>query len=205
MVQVMLMLSTILPILHMGGFGVTIFPLLMGIHSCRLMEWTSIGGPFDNGEIIGGLWLGHEYTIVYMGDGSPITFAIVDWIDMDFTNNWCHLRVTICEEGEVTGHSPGWWKYNFKAHINPKGNQKPHVSWSAILMWTADIDAAARILPTPWDLPLLADIDYDSDGFFATDDAYNIFTTKIKAWKMMWLSVANWYNWAAGFGQYMND
>jgi len=39
----------------------------------------------------------HTYSIYRIGAGAPITFAIVDWIDEDYTNNQCHFRVLIYE------------------------------------------------------------------------------------------------------------
>ena len=68
-------------------------------------------GPFSNGDT------GHTYKIYYMGRGQPITFAIVDWMDGDYTNgdytkNTCHLPVRIYELPPCAG-SPrtiGFWK-----------------------------------------------------------------------------------------------
>lgn len=39
----------------------------------------------------------HTYTIYRIGAGAPITFAIVDWIDGDYTNNECRFHVFIYE------------------------------------------------------------------------------------------------------------
>lgn len=53
-------------------------------------------GPFNNGgwnSVIG--WFGHEYEIYYTGEGAPITFQIVDWIDGDYCDNMCHFEVEI--------------------------------------------------------------------------------------------------------------
>ena len=60
-------------------------------------------GPFSNGNT------GHTYTIYYLGEGIPITFQIVDWIDGDYTNNECHLPVEIYDCGVGVG-TPGYWK-----------------------------------------------------------------------------------------------
>lgn len=46
-------------------------------------------GPFSNGDT------GHTYSVTYVGQGTPITFRIVDWMDGDYTNNDCHLPLAI--------------------------------------------------------------------------------------------------------------
>jgi hypothetical protein len=46
-------------------------------------------GPFSNGDT------GHTYTITYIGQGSPLTFQIVDWMDQNYTNNECHINIQI--------------------------------------------------------------------------------------------------------------
>jgi hypothetical protein len=92
------------------------------------------------------------------------------------------------------GRSPGWWKHQFKAHIEGKG--KPHVRWSTLVFWTGKIDARAT---PPWffgyPLPPVDSLDYDGDGSFTTDDAHGIFNDT--NWNHMWTQLANWYNWAA--------
>lgn len=157
-------------------------------------------GPFSNGEIHWWGYTGHEYTIYYIGEGAPITFTIVDWIDDDCTNNFSHIYVKIYEgpppPPPEDGHTPGYWRHQFNAHIDGKG--KPQESWANLFMWTAMIDSESRSSPTPWGLPSLTEIDYDGDGTFTTDDAHNIFNTKKDSWNYMWTPLANWYNWAAG-------
>jgi hypothetical protein len=54
-------------------------------------------GPFSDGET------GHTYTIYYTGNGSPITFRIVDWVDSNTANNFCHITVRIFQETIVGG------------------------------------------------------------------------------------------------------
>jgi hypothetical protein len=54
-------------------------------------------GPFSNGDT------GHMYSIYYNGQGAAITFTIVDWIDQNYTNNFCHLHLEIYEETTVGG------------------------------------------------------------------------------------------------------
>ena len=56
------------------------------------VEW----GPFSNGDT------NHTYTVQYVGQGTTITFAIVDWVDGNYANNECHLNITICEETSTT-------------------------------------------------------------------------------------------------------
>jgi len=154
-------------------------------------------GPFSNGDT------GHTYTIYYTGTGAAITFAIVDWIDGDYTNNGCHLPVEIWE-GPPTemGKSPGYWGHQFLAYYEGKG--KPHHTWAELLEWTGDIDDYYGLPPPEFDgyaLPPVSAMDTDGDGVFTTWDAYTIFTNK-KDWKAVWIGAANWYNWAAGFPPY---
>lgn len=54
-------------------------------------------GPFSNGDT------GHTYTIQWIGNGSAISFRIVDWIDGTYTNNVCHIHVSIYQEVAVGG------------------------------------------------------------------------------------------------------
>jgi len=53
-------------------------------------------GPFSNGDTY------HTYTIYYTGEGSTITFKIVDWID-GYVNNDSHIPVKIYEPRVVGG------------------------------------------------------------------------------------------------------
>jgi len=46
-------------------------------------------GPFSNGDT------GHTYSIEYIGQGLPITFQIVDWMDQNYANNTCHIPILI--------------------------------------------------------------------------------------------------------------
>jgi hypothetical protein len=57
------------------------------------VEW----GPFSNGDT------NHTYSINYIGQGTAITFAIVDWVDFNYSNNVCHLDVTITESSTCVG------------------------------------------------------------------------------------------------------
>ncbi|MCK4669519.1 hypothetical protein KAT21_05315 [Candidatus Bathyarchaeota archaeon] len=110
-----------------------------------------------------------------------------------------HLDICYtCEEGL----SPGYWKKAFNAFANQIAEEKPKgaikETYADLVMWTTDIDLASRSIPTPWNLPPLAEIDYDSDGTFEMEDAYDIFNDHGKPWNHVWIHVANWYNWAAG-------
>jgi len=55
-------------------------------------------GAFSNGDT------GHKYTIVYTGGGAALTFGIVDWRDLDYANNVCHIHVLIYSETTVGGY-----------------------------------------------------------------------------------------------------
>lgn len=55
-------------------------------------------GPFSNGDT------GHTYTIYYTGEGAAVTLRIVDWMDGNYTNNDCKIRVRIYESVTVGGY-----------------------------------------------------------------------------------------------------
>jgi PKD repeat protein len=46
-------------------------------------------GDFSNGATL------HTYSIIYVGQGTALTFQIVDWMDSNYDNNYCHLPITI--------------------------------------------------------------------------------------------------------------
>ena len=76
------------------------FPAPDGHSFLQINEMDQNWGPFSNGDT------GHTYAINYAGQGEAIRFRIVDWIDDDCSNNYCHLPVCIYEIGEtgkVTG------------------------------------------------------------------------------------------------------
>lgn len=58
-------------------------------------------GPFSNGDT------GHTYSIYYSGEGAPITFKIVDWMDDDYENNFSHFPVKIYWMPSVGGNIVG--------------------------------------------------------------------------------------------------
>jgi len=72
-------------------------------------------GPFSNGIGSGSADGGHTYSINYVGQGVPITFRIVDWIDGDYSNNYCHLPVKIYATPRLLGLTPGFWKNHIEA------------------------------------------------------------------------------------------
>lgn len=112
-----------------------------------------------------------------------------------------YFSVTIPCEEKPAGKSPGWWKHQFLAFYEGKGG--PHVTWADLVAWTEDIDAYySNGEPSfyGYDLPPVSSLDYDGIGGFTTDDAYRIF--KDKSWNHLWTPLANWYNWASGFGPY---
>ena len=53
-------------------------------------------GSFSNGDT------GHTYTINYVGQGQTLTFQIVDWMDGNYENNYCHLPISIYLVGTTT-------------------------------------------------------------------------------------------------------
>ncbi len=46
-------------------------------------------GDFSNGTTV------HTYAIIYVGQGNALSFEIVDWMDDNYDNNYCHLPITI--------------------------------------------------------------------------------------------------------------
>ncbi|MGD6805594.1 MAG: PKD domain-containing protein [Candidatus Bathyarchaeia archaeon] len=46
-------------------------------------------GSLSNGDT------GHAYTITYIGQDQALTFQLVDWMDSNYDNNYCHLPITI--------------------------------------------------------------------------------------------------------------
>jgi hypothetical protein len=71
-------------------------------------------GPFSNGDT------GHTYSIYYTGTGAAIAFRLVDWIDGNYGNNYCHLPVEIYEQPPPPpspGLTPGFWKNNLAVYL----------------------------------------------------------------------------------------
>jgi hypothetical protein len=54
-------------------------------------------GAFSNGDS------NHTYSLYYAGAGATVTLRIFDWVDQNFSNNFCHIHVKIFEEVTVGG------------------------------------------------------------------------------------------------------
>ena len=174
------------------------FPAPDGHSFLQINDQDVSWGPFSNYST------GHTDSINYVGQGLPITFRLVDWMDGDYSNNFCHLPVQIWElpPPPPAGYSPGYWGHQFKVYFNELGSAQE--SWDDLVTWTAAIDDYYGLAPPDFDgcvLPPVSAMDTDGDGVFEPYDAYTIFTHK-QAWKSVWLGLANWYNWAAGYGVY---
>jgi hypothetical protein len=59
-------------------------------------------GPFSDGET------NHTYTIHRAGNGTAVTFQIVDWVDSNYGNNECHIDVYIYLDYVVGGRVADW-------------------------------------------------------------------------------------------------
>jgi hypothetical protein len=55
-------------------------------------------GPFSNGDT------GHMYSIRCIGNGTSVSFRIVDWMDGKYDNNVCHFLVRIYKDVTVGGY-----------------------------------------------------------------------------------------------------
>ena len=76
-------------------------------HSFLQINGTDVNwGPFSNGDT------NHTYSIVYTGQNASISFQIVDWMDQDYTNNNCHIGISIYP---VTGTDYVTYFYGFGA------------------------------------------------------------------------------------------
>lgn len=91
---------------------VNFFPAPGGHSFLQIDEKDVDWGPFNNGNPGGSAAGGHTYSIYYEGTGAAITFRIVDWIDGNYDNNYCHLPVEIYELPMETGYTLGFWKHN---------------------------------------------------------------------------------------------
>jgi len=63
----------------------------------------------------GSYYSDHRYEIEYIGEGTAITFQIYDWIDEDYSNNYCHLE--IYELPRSFGLTPGFRKNHVDAWV----------------------------------------------------------------------------------------
>ena len=100
------------------------------------------------------------------------------------------------------GPSPGWWRRQVKGWVELKGHT--HVTWEQLDAWTGMIGGYYGIAPPEfygYALVPISSFDTDGDSDFDIVDAYNVFSV----WpsKFMRVELANWYNWAAGFGPYV--
>jgi len=93
------------------------FPAPGGHSFLQIDEKDVDWGAFNNGIPGGSAAGGHEYSTYYEGTGAAITFRIVDWIDGNYDNNYCHLRVEIYELPLCTGYTPGFWKHNIGVYL----------------------------------------------------------------------------------------
>jgi len=66
------------------------YSTIEGGHSFLQIDGKDVNwGAFSNGAT------GHTYSINYVGQGRALSFQILDWIDGNYANNYCHLAVTI--------------------------------------------------------------------------------------------------------------
>jgi hypothetical protein len=70
------------------------FPAPSGHSFLQINDKDVSWGPFSNGDTSG-----HTYTTSITGAGEAITFKIVDWMDLNTTNNVCHIDITIKDKG----------------------------------------------------------------------------------------------------------
>lgn len=95
------------------------------------------------------------------------------------------------------GHSPGYWKHQFRATYLGKG--KAQETQADLEMWTLDINTYYGVTPPTYEgytLTPVSSLDYEPDGDFDIDDVLGIFNDP--AWNHMWTPLANWYNYKAG-------
>jgi hypothetical protein len=134
-------------------------------------------GPFSNGDTF------HTYTINYVGDGNPIVFNIIDWIDGNKSNNVCHLRVQIYET-EMPGYTPGFWKHNIGVYLDYNNG-----SYSAFRDGTkltgAMLESYAAIVGV------------------SLQDAYDALSANGRGMDTVRRDMANAFNAAAGYGPYL--
>jgi len=79
-------------------WGTPILPAPDGSSFLQINGQNVTWGSFSNGDT------GHTYTIYYAGEGAAITFRIVDWMDGDYVDNDCKIRVRIYESVTVGGY-----------------------------------------------------------------------------------------------------
>lgn len=79
------------------------FPAPGGASFLQINGQNVAWGPFSNGQATIPP-TGHTYTIYYTGGGAALTFRIVDWIDGDYVDNDCKIRVRIYKSVTVGGY-----------------------------------------------------------------------------------------------------
>jgi len=102
------------------------------------------------------------------------------------------------------GYSPGYWKHQINAWIDDKG--RPQITYDQLMSYTASIDSYYGVVPAPYyegyQLWPVSEFDYNSDGAFTIEDAYNIFNDH--TWNYKWTPLANWYNYVAGLAPWVD-
>lgn len=85
-------------------YWVNYFPAPGGHSFLQINEMDQNWGSFSNGDT------GHIYSLIYVGKGEAIRFRIVDWMDGNYTNNMCHIPLSIYLVEAYYGLTPGFWK-----------------------------------------------------------------------------------------------
>ena len=103
------------------------------------------------------------------------------------------------------GESPGYWKNEVRRYYTGKmqGRHEEVAAAGGIEALTDKINDEGQWTTGMWYngywLPVLPDLD---GGGFDIDDAYVIFWNgpSSSTYKYLWKGLANWYNWAIGWG-----
>lgn len=136
-------------------------------------------GPFSNGNT------GHTYSIYYEGTGAAIKLKLTDWIDGNYTNNYCHLPVEIYELPLETGYTPGFWKHNIGVALGYNNG-----AYSAFRDGTK---LTAAMLQT-----------YAATVGVTLQEAYAALTAKGPHMDTVRANMANAFNAAAGYGPFID-
>jgi hypothetical protein len=165
---------------------VNFFPAPEGHSFLQIDEKDVNWGPFNNGNPGGSAAGGHNYSIYYEGTGEAITFRIVDWVDGNYTNNYCHLPVEIYELPMETGYTPGFWKHNIGVALgyNPG-------TYSAFRDGTKLTEALLEM--------------YAATVVVTLQEAYAALTAKGPHMDTVRADMANAFNAAAGHGPFVDS
>jgi len=87
-----------------------------------------------------------------------------------------------CEPPLEPGYSPGYWKHNVRVYVEDRGSYSGGET-AASMEYYASVIAGAH-------------------SGFTLEWANMVFWSKDKTLKSMWLTVANWFNAAAGLAPY---